>query len=127
MENIQHEFFIWEENNYIEQKKNDKNNNESVHYDTTTEINNDLTQKDWKDITDPKERTRLRNKAYKKNNRDKIRIQNKSYRENNKDKYKDWYEANKNKRKRAEIDLSDQEKDSLDKRVTRCQIKKTKK
>jgi hypothetical protein len=99
MENIQHEFFIWEENNYIEQKKNDKNNNESVHYDTTTEINNDLTQKDWKDITDPKERTRLRNKAYKKNNRDKIRIQNKSYRENNKDKYKDWYEANKNKRK----------------------------
>ncbi len=35
--------------------------------------------------------------------------------------------ANKNKRKRAEIDLSDQEKDSLDKRVTRGQIKKTKK
>ena len=34
--------------------------------------------------------------------------------------------ANKNKRKRAEIDLSDQEKDSLDKRVTRCQIKKQK-
>ncbi len=35
--------------------------------------------------------------------------------------------ANKNKRKRAEIDLCDQKKDSLDKRVTRCQIKKTKK
>ena len=35
--------------------------------------------------------------------------------------------ANKNKRKRAEIDLSDREEDSLDKRVTRGQIKKTKK
>jgi len=34
--------------------------------------------------------------------------------------------ANKNKRKRAEIDLSDREEDSLDKRVTRGQIKKTK-
>ena len=76
MENIQHEFFIWEENNYIEQKKNDKNNNESVHYDTTTEIKNDLTQKDWKDITDPKERRKVYlktyNKKYRISNRKKI-------------------------------------------------------
>jgi hypothetical protein len=35
--------------------------------------------------------------------------------------------ANKNKRKRAEIDLSDREEVSSDKRVTRGQIKKTKK
>ena len=35
--------------------------------------------------------------------------------------------ANKNKRKRAEIDLSDREEEILDKRVTRGQIKKTKK
>jgi hypothetical protein len=34
--------------------------------------------------------------------------------------------ANKNKRKRAEIDLSDREEECLDKRVTRGQIKKIK-
>jgi hypothetical protein len=105
MENIQHEFFIWEENNYIEQKKNDKNNNESVHYDTTTEIKNDLTQKDWKDITNPKERRKVYlktyNKKYREANKDKIKVLDKSYRENNKDSVKNkqrmWREANKDK------------------------------
>jgi len=99
IKNIQHDYFIWDEKSSIEPKTKLENKTVKEDCDFITEINNDSTQKDWKDIIDPKERTRLRNKAYKKNNRDKIRIQNKSYRENNKDKYKDWYEANKNKRK----------------------------
>jgi hypothetical protein len=99
IKNIQHDYFIWDEKSSIEPKTKLENKTVKEDCGFITEINNDSTQKDWKDIIDPKERTRLRNKAYKKNNRDKIRIQNKSYRENNKDKYKDWYEANKNKRK----------------------------
>jgi hypothetical protein len=130
MENIQHEFFIWEENNYIEQKKNDKNNNESVHYDTTTEIKNDLTQKDWKDITDPKERRKVYLKTYNKKyrisnrkkidktkkeyynkNKETINYKNKLYKIKNKDKiklncelYKD--KRNEKRRKRMKCDVS---------------------
>ena len=89
MENIQHEYFIWEENSYTEQKKNDKNNNESVHCVTTTTTKNDLTQKDWKDITEPKERQKAYHKTYNKKyreaNKDKIKVLDKSYRKNNKE------------------------------------------
>jgi len=88
MENIQHDYFIWEENSYTEQKKNDKNNNEFVHCVTTTTTKNDLTQKDWKDITNPKERQKAYRKAYREVNKDKIKAQNKNYRQLNKDKIK---------------------------------------
>lgn len=124
MENIQHEYFIWEENSYTEQKKNDKNNNESVHCVTTTTTKNDLTQKDWKDITEPKLRRKIycniynkkhgkvwrqnnKNKRKRKNknwydvNKEKIKIKQKEYDKNNKNKRKiknkNWYQKNKNK------------------------------
>ena len=110
MENIQHDYFIWEENSYTEQKKNDKNNNEFVHCVTTTTTKNDLTQKDWKDITNLKERRKAykkayhqankdKIKAYKEANKDRIKEKNKIYRESNKVKMrkKEWYEAHKDK------------------------------
>ena len=104
------EFFIWEENNSTEPKNNCLNNNESVHCDTTTEIKNDAIKKDWKDITDPKLREKMRQKAwreanrdkreaYREANKDKLKVKKKAYREANKDKLKvkkkKWYEANK--------------------------------
>ena len=97
MENIQHEYFIWEENSYTEQKKNDKNNNESVHCVTTTTTKNDLTQKDWKDITEPKEWQKAYNKdkrktylkeygkKYWRSNKEKIVVTKKKYYEKNKE------------------------------------------
>jgi|APGre2960657373_1045057.scaffolds.fasta_scaffold72064_2 hypothetical protein len=103
MENIQHDYFIWEENSYTEQKKNDKNNNEFVHCATTTTTKNDLTQKDWKDITNPKERKKMREKAYYEDNKEKLKVKQKAYREANKDKrkvqMKAYRETNKEKAK----------------------------
>ena len=114
IENIKHDYFIWEEKSSTEQKTKLENNGVNEEAVTMNKIKNDLTQKDWKDITNPKERQKaylkvyyetnreklkIQKKAYKKDNKDKIRIQNKSYREANKDKYNDWYETNKDKRK----------------------------
>jgi len=101
MENIQHDYFIWEENSYIEQKKNDKNNNESVHCDTITKTKNDSTQKDWRDITDPKERKKAYKKAWHQENKERLKIKSKIYREVNKEtikiKKKIYSKANKEK------------------------------
>lgn len=77
------EFFIWEENNSIEPKNNCLNNNESVHYDTTTEIKNDSIKKDWRDITDPKLRKKMREKAWREANKDKVRLKAKNWEKNN--------------------------------------------
>ena len=111
VENIQHDYFIWEEKNLTEPKTKLENNGVNEEVVSTNEIKNDLTQKDWKDITDPK----LRRKAYKKfwaknnvesrkkstkkwelNNKNKIKI----YNDLNKDKIKNrkskWYYLNKN-------------------------------
>jgi hypothetical protein len=81
---VLNEFFIWEENNLTELKNNCLNNTESVHCDTTTKIKSDSIKKDWRDITDPK----LRKKMRKLEN-------NKRYREKHKDKIKSYYESNK--------------------------------
>jgi hypothetical protein len=101
MDNIQHDYFIWEENSYTEQKKNDKNNNESVHCVTTTTTKNDLTQKDWKDITNPKERRKTYHKVYYEVNKQTLNDKHKAYNKVNKDKIirrsKAHYEINKDK------------------------------
>ena len=94
IENIQHDYFIWEEKNSTEQKKNYENKTANEDCGFITEIKNDSTLKDWKDITDPK----LRRKVY-------IKIYNKKHgkvwRQNNKNKRKiknkNWYQKNKNK------------------------------
>ena len=124
IENIQHDYFIWEEKSSTELKTKLKNNGVNEEAVTMNEIKNDLTQKDWKDITDPKLRRKMRKKAYYYNNRDKrkaynernkdrikirskvyneknkekIKEQKKAYRERNKDKFieykKDWRKSN---------------------------------
>ena len=102
---ILNEYFIWEENNSTELQKNCENNNESVHYDTTTEIKTDSTLKDWRDITDPKLRRKMYNKEYnkkyKEKNKESLLAKSKTYYENNKDKVKlrskTRYEVNKDK------------------------------
>ena len=112
--NIQHEFFIWEEKNLTDQNQNSLKSEKSVKESSIIETKNDLTQKDWKDITDPKlrrkayikayndstknkrnvynevnkERIKQRKKVYNEVNKEKIKLQTKFYRETNKNKIK---------------------------------------
>ena len=57
-------FFIWEEKNSTEPQTNCGRSNESVHCDITTETKTDSTLKDWRDITEPKLRKKMRMKEY---------------------------------------------------------------
>jgi hypothetical protein len=109
-ENIKHEFFIWEENNYTKQKKNNCKQEENDNCSTTTETKTDLTQNDWRNITDPnlkkkawdkdyyeknKEKAKEYSKVWREVNKDKLKIKKKAYYESNKDKIKAYQEANK--------------------------------
>lgn len=112
--NVLEEYFIWDEKNSTDRNQNLTMKEGIVNENSIIETKNDLTQKDWKDITDPKLRKKMRCKAYyeankekiknylkinedkiklKKKvyneiNREKIRLQTKSYREKNKEKIK---------------------------------------
>jgi len=114
MENIQHDYFIWEEKNLIDQNQNSLKNEKFVKENSIIETKNDLTQKDWKDITDPKLRRKIQKKTWRENNKEKISVQKKNwdkihenerkaYREDNKEKIKIkqkiWRDANKETRK----------------------------
>lgn len=99
IENIQHDYFIWEEKSSTELKMKLENNGVNEEAVTTNEIKNDLTQKDWRDITDVKLRRKMRKKAYYLANKSKINSKQKEWRDNNKEKRKItskiWYESNK--------------------------------
>jgi hypothetical protein len=100
-ENISHNFFIWEEKNSTDQNQNLLKNEKSVKESSIIETKNVLTRKDWKDITDPKLRAKMRMKEYYKINRDKIKNQAIDYYKNNKtavkNKNKVYRETNKSK------------------------------
>jgi hypothetical protein len=125
VENIQHDYFIWEEKNLTEPKTKLENNGVNEEVVSTNEIKNDLTQKDWKDITNPKERQKAYRKAYKKvyneayyeAKKDKIKLQSKAYRKVNKEKLKDYYkvygESNKDKRRLQQKDWREVNKDRI--------------
>jgi hypothetical protein len=105
MENIQHEYFIWEEKNLTDLNQNSLKKEKSVKESSIIETKNGLTQKDWRDITNPKERKKAYNKeynkAYREVNKDKIRLKQKDWNENNKERLKvhkkNWCEDNKDK------------------------------
>lgn len=114
IENVQHDYFIWEEKNSTEPKTKLENNGVNEEADSMNETKIVLTQKDWKDITNPKlrrkayikayndstknkrkdynefnkERIKQRKKVYNEVNKEKIKIQTKFYRKTNKDKIK---------------------------------------
>ena len=119
IENIQHDYFIWEEKNSTEQKMKLENNGVNEEAVTMNKIKNDLTQKDWKDITDVKLRRKMRKKAYYLDNKSKINSKQKDWRDNNKEKRKItnkiWYESNKDtiKVKHKSYRDSNKEKRSL--------------
>jgi hypothetical protein len=102
-ENISHNFFIWEEKNSTEPQKNYKNNDASETKDTTNDIQTNVENLHWKDITDPKLREKMRKKEYYQNNKDILKVNHKNYWESNKEninaKSKNRRDNNKDKEK----------------------------
>ncbi len=97
VENIQHDYFIWEEKNLTEPKTKLENNGVNEEVVSTNEIKNDLTQKDWRDITDPKLRRKAYKKFWAKNNVESRKKSTKKWELNNKNKTKIYNDLNKDK------------------------------
>lgn len=103
--NILEEFFVWEEKNLIDQSQNLLKNEKQDNSVITIETKTDSTPKDWRDITDPKLRKKMRlreyHKNYRKTNKDKLKTQRKQRNYNNKNllkiQRKEWYKNNKHK------------------------------
>lgn len=88
---------LWEENKCTKQNQNNLRLEEKDSCVIMNETKNDSMKKDWRDITDPKLRTKMRNrevyKRYREKNKDKLKV----YNEANKHKRNAWYEANRDK------------------------------
>jgi hypothetical protein len=81
---------LWDERNLTELQSSCKNKNEQETSDITENIKTSSTPNDWRNITDPKLRRRMRQKVYRETNKEKIR-------ERQKIAHKKHYEANKEK------------------------------
>jgi len=81
---------LWEEKNSIEPKMNCENKNVSEINDTMKDTKMPSMPNDWRDITDPKLRKKMRDKAWYEVNKDKKKNYIKSYRKNNKHKIKTY-------------------------------------
>jgi hypothetical protein len=92
---------LWEEKNLIEHRKNYENKNVSETNDTMNETKTNSTPNDWRDITDPKLRKRMCNRARYEANKDEIKLSKKRYYEVNKEQInlqrKAYRETNKEK------------------------------
>ena len=88
VENIQHEFFIWDEKSLIEHQKNCENKSVSETKDIINDTQIESTQIKWQNITDPKLRRKVREKLWREVNKDKRKVYEKTYRDLNKDKIK---------------------------------------
>lgn len=105
------EFFIWEENNSTEPKMKLENKIESEQKDSIINTKTVNEYENWKTITDPKLRKKMRKKAYYEKNKEEIlkrkKVTGKVYRENNKDKVKKskkLYSINNKEKEKIRID-----------------------
>jgi hypothetical protein len=105
--------FLWDEKNYTEQKMNCENKNEQETSDTMNDTKTSSTQIDWRDITDPKLRNKMRQKAYYEANKDKHKQLNKTYYEANKEKIKARQHANKERSKIIKKNYYELNKDKI--------------
>ncbi len=103
-ENIQHEYFIWEEKNSTDLNQNLLKSVEQDKCVTTTETKTNVENLHWKDITDPK----LRRKAY-------LKYYSKNYYQNNKNEIinnvTNYYQLNKDKIKEYNRNLGKKKRD----------------
>lgn len=101
---------LWDEKNLTELQTNCKNKNEQETSDITKDIKTSSTPNDWRSITDPKLRRRMRQKVYREKNKEKIR-------ERQKIAHKKHYEANKEKIQAAHKVYNELNKDKIKKRT----------
>jgi len=99
---------LWDEKNLTELQSSCKNKNEQETSDITKDIKTSSTPNDWRNITDPKVRRKMRQKIYRETNKEKIR-------ETQKIAYKKHYEANKEKIQAAHGDYNKLNKDKIKK------------
>jgi hypothetical protein len=79
---------LWAERNLTELQSSCKNKNEQETSDITKDIKTSSTPNDWRNITDPKLRKKMRNKEWYILNKERVKALNKIWREKNKDKIK---------------------------------------
>ena len=116
---------LWEEKNSIEHQKNYENKNVSEINDTMKDTKMPSMPNDWRDITDPKLRKKMRDKAYHKawyeNNKDIVLKKQKKYTDDNKDKrkiyIKNWCIKNKDEIKLKKAQYYIENKDVISKRI----------
>ena len=116
---------LWAEKNSTDQKVNLTKKEEFVKENSITETKTDSTPKDWRDITDPKLRKKMRQKAYHKawyeDNKDIVLKKQKKYTDENKDKrkvyIKNWCIKNKDKIKLKKAQYYIENKDVISKRI----------
>ena len=116
---------LWEEKNLTEHQKNYENKNVSEINDTMNETKTNSTPNGWRDITDPKLRKKMRDKAYSKDwykaNKDIVLKKQKKYADDNKDKIKiykkNWSLKNKDKIKLKKSQYYIENKDVISKRI----------
>lgn len=87
-QNIEHNFFVWEEKNSTDHNQNSLKNAEQDKCVTTIETKTNVENLHWKDITDPKLREKMRKKEWYQKNKNSVLIANKKQKELNKDKCK---------------------------------------
>jgi len=98
---ILNEYFIWEEKSLTEPRMKSENNGVNDHNAIMkiTKITNE--QENWRTITDPKLREKMRrrenNKKYRINHREKLLTKKKAYYEANKNKVKNYTKINREK------------------------------
>lgn len=101
---------LWDERNSTELQTNCKNKSEQETSDITKNIKTSSTPNDWRSITDPNLRRKMREKAYRERNKEKIRKRQKIA-------YKKHYEANKEKIQAAHKVYNELNKDKTKKRA----------
>lgn len=77
---------LWAEKNLTEHQSSCENKSVSEISDTTNDTKMPSTQNDWRDITDPKLRKKMRRKAWREVNKDKINLKRRIYHTKNKEK-----------------------------------------
>lgn len=90
---------LWDERNLTELQNSYKNKNEQETSDITKDIKTSSMPNDWRNITDPKLRKKMQNRAWDIANPEKKKRISKNYYETNREKYKNYREIHKNEKK----------------------------
>ena len=116
-QNIEHNFFVWEEKNSTDHNQNSLKNAEQDKCVTTTETKTNVENLHWKDITDPKLRRKMYHKEWRKINKKRLKEYDTTYYKDNEDKIKiykqDWAKDNKERLQSKQKSYYESNKETL--------------